>query len=505
MAVQHSQQWEQFDRLVRKIMSYYEAIGLLHWDLRTGAPRKGTEIRSETIGVLSTEAFKLQISEEMGQLLSFFAEPEQAEQLDDRKRRMIAEVRKMYDQSKSIPPERFQEYSILAAQSETKWEEAKKNSDFEGFEPYLTKIVAFKQEFIEYWGVKDTRYDTLLDMYEPDLTVEKVDAIFERLKARLVPLVHAIQESSFKPETAFLKQLFPKEQQEKFSLFLLEQMGYDFEAGRLDESVHPFATGLNPGDVRITTMYLPDDVLSAVFSSLHEGGHALYEQNIDKTLAGTPLSGGTSMGIHESQSRLWENMIGRSRPFWRRYFADLQQYFPEQLKEVDVEQFYLAANKVENSLIRIEADELTYNLHIIIRYEIEKMLFNEGLAVKDLPETWNAKYKEYLGIMPTNDGMGVLQDVHWSGGDFGYFASYSLGNMYAAQMLHTMRKELPNLDQLIEEGNLAPIKEWLTDKVYKYGKSEKPSEIIVRITGEELNPDYLADYLEEKYKEIYKL
>lgn len=505
MAVQHSQQWEQFDRLVRKIMSYYEAIGLLHWDLRTGAPRKGTEIRSETIGVLSTEAFKLQISEEMGQLLSFFAGPEQAEQLDDRKRRMIAEVRKMYDQSKSIPPERFQEYSILATQSETKWEEAKKNSDFEGFEPYLTKIVAFKQEFIEYWGVKDTRYDTLLDMYEPDLTVEKVDAIFERLKARLVPLVHAIQESSFKPETAFLKQLFPKEQQEKFSLFLLEQMGYDFEAGRLDESVHPFATGLNPGDVRITTMYLPDDVLSAVFSSLHEGGHALYEQNIDKTLAGTPLSGGTSMGIHESQSRLWENMIGRSRPFWRRYFADLQQHFPEQLKEVDVEQFYLAANKVENSLIRIEADELTYNLHIIIRYEIEKMLFNEGLAVKDLPETWNAKYKEYLGIMPTNDGMGVLQDVHWSGGDFGYFASYSLGNMYAAQMLHTMRKELPNLDQLIEEGNLAPIKEWLTDKVYKYGKSEKPSEIIVRITGEELNPDYLADYLEEKYKEIYKL
>ncbi|OMF67165.1 carboxypeptidase M32 [Paenibacillus glucanolyticus] len=505
MAVQHSQQWEQFDRLVRKIMSYYEAIGLLHWDLRTGAPRKGTEIRSETIGVLSTEAFKLQISEEMGQLLSFFAGPEQAEQLDDRKRRMIAEVRKMYDQSKSIPPERFQEYSILATQSETKWEEAKKNSDFEGFEPYLTKIVAFKQEFIEYWGVKDTRYDTLLDMYEPDLTVEKVDAIFERLKARLVPLVHAIQESSFKPETAFLKQLFPKEQQEKFSLFLLEQMGYDFEAGRLDESVHPFATGLNPGDVRITTMYLPDDVLSAVFSSLHEGGHALYEQNIDKTLAGTPLSGGTSMGIHESQSRLWENMIGRSRPFWRRYFADLQQHFPEQLKEVDVEQFYLAANKVENSLIRIEADELTYNLHIIIRYEIEKMLFNEGLAVKDLPETWNAKYKEYLGIMPTNDGMGVLQDVHWSGGDFGYFASYSLGNMYAAQMLHTMRKELPNLDQLIEEGDLAPIKEWLTDKVYKYGKSEKPSEIIVRITGEELNPDYLADYLEEKYKEIYKL
>ncbi|OOC60978.1 carboxypeptidase M32 [Paenibacillus ihbetae] len=505
MEAQVSQQWEQFQQLVRKIMSYYEALGLLQWDLRTGAPRKGTDVRSETIGVLSTEAFKLQVSEEMGQFLEFFADPKHEGQLDSRNRRIVAEMRKVYEQNKSIPPERFQEYSILAAQSETKWEEAKKNSDFAGFEPYLTKVVAFKQEFIDYWGVKNTRYDTLLDMYEPDLTVEKVDAIFDRLKARLVPLVQAVSESSFKPETGFLKQLFDKEQQDKFSKFLLGEMGYDFEAGRLDESVHPFAIGLNPGDVRITTHYLQDDVLSAVFSSLHEGGHALYEQNIDKSLAGTPLSAGASMGIHESQSRLWENMIGRSRPFWHRYFGDLQQHFPEQLKDVALEDFYLAVNKVENSLIRIEADELTYNLHIIIRYEIEKQLFNEGLAVKDLPEVWNAKYKEYLGIMPPNDGLGVLQDVHWSGGDFGYFASYSLGNMYAAQMLHTLRKEMPNLDALIEQGNLAPIKEWLTEKVYRYGKSETPSEIILRVTGEELNPDYLADYLEAKYKEIYKL
>lgn len=505
MEVQVSQQWERFQQLVRKIMSYYEALGVLHWDLRTGAPRKGTDIRSETIGILSTEAFKLQVSEEMGQHLGYFADPKHEEQLDERQRRMVAEIRKLYEQNKSIPPERFKEYSILASQSETKWEEAKKNSDFAGFEPYLTKIVAFKQEFIDYWGVKNTRYDTLLDMYEPDLTVEKVDAIFDRLKARLVPLVHAVSESSFKPETGFLKQLFDIGQQDKFSRFLLGQMGYDFEAGRLDESVHPFATGLNPGDVRITTHYLQDDVLSAVFSSLHEGGHALYEQNIDKSLAGTPLSSGASMGIHESQSRLWENMIGRSRPFWRRYFGDLQQHFPEQLKDVSLEDFYLAVNKVENSLIRIEADELTYNLHIIIRYEIEKQLFNEGLAVKDLPQVWNAKYKEYLGIMPPNDGLGVLQDVHWSGGDFGYFASYSLGNMYAAQMLHTLRKEMPNLDALIEQGNLAPIKEWLTEKVYRYGKTETPSEIILRVTGEELNPDYLADYLEAKYKEIYKL
>lgn len=302
----------------------------------------------------------------------------------------------------------------------------------------------------------------------------------------------------------FLQQIFDPKQQEKFSLFILEQMGYDFEAGRLDESVHPFATGLNPGDVRITTNYLQDDVTSAIFSSLHEGGHALYEQNIDESLAGTLLAEGTSMGIHESQSRLWENMIGRSLPFWTRYYQDLQQHFP-QLSGVKLEDFYRAINRVESSLIRIEADELTYNLHIIIRYEIEKMLFNEGLEVKDLPETWNSKYKEYLGIMPTNDGEGVLQDVHWSGGDFGYFASYSLGNMYAAQIMHTLRKEMPELDSLIAAGNLTPIKDWLTDKIYRYGKSRTPSELILAVTGEELNPDYLADYLEAKYTEIYNL
>lgn len=505
MNTQTADQWKQFQELVRKTASYFEAIAVLHWDLRTGAPRKSVESRSETIGMLTTEAFRLQTSQEMGRYLDYFAQPEVQEQLDEIERRIVAECRKEYDRNKSIPPEKIKEYSVLAAQSESEWEQAKKNNDFAGFEPYLSRIVAFKQEFIDYWGVKGTRYDTLLDMYEPDLTVEKLDQVFDRLRKRLVPLVQAVSESQNKPDTSFLKGLFDKEQQKKMSLFMLKQMGYDFEGGRLDESEHPFMTGLNLGDIRVTTKYLQDDVASAVFSSLHEGGHALYEQNIDKKLEGTPLARGASMGIHESQSRLWENMIGRSRPFWRRYFKDLQQHFPEQFANVDAEQFYLAVNKVENSLIRIEADELTYNLHVIIRYEIEKMLFNEGLAVKDLPEVWNAKYKEYLGVMPPNDSMGVLQDIHWSGGDFGYFASYSLGNMYAAQFIHAMRKDMPDLDSLIEQGNLAPIKEWLTDKIHKYGQSQTPAEIILRVTGEELNPDYLADYLEEKFKEIYKL
>ncbi|MGO4952983.1 carboxypeptidase M32 [Paenibacillus sp. S25] len=505
MAQQTLDQLTALKELAHKISSYGEAVGLLHWDLRTGAPRKGVDIRSETLGMLSTEMFKLMISDEMGQLLQFFAAEDKLKQLEDNDRRLVEECRKNYELNRSVPADRYREYSILAAQAESKWEDAKEHSDFAGFEPYLSKIVDMKREFIGYWGVKDTEYDTLLDQYEPGMTVEKLDAVFDRLKKRLVPLLSKIQASSNQPDKSFLDGVFDVKQQEKFSLFILGQMGYDFDAGRLDESVHPFATGLNPGDVRITTHYLQDDVTSAIFSSLHEGGHALYEQNIAPELAGSLLSGGTSMGIHESQSRLWENKIGRSRAFWDRYYDDLQQHFPDRLAKVTAEQFYQAVNRVENSLIRIEADELTYNLHIIIRYEIEKMLFNEKLDVKRLPEVWNAKYKEYLGLLPPNDGLGVLQDVHWSGGDFGYFASYSLGNMYAAQILATLRKELPNLDELIAAGELEPIKQWLTERIYRYGKSRTPSELIVAITGEELNPDYLADYLEEKYTSIYKL
>ncbi|MHA0855312.1 carboxypeptidase M32 [Paenibacillus sp. CMAA1364] len=495
----------QFHELVRKIRGYYEAVALLHWDLRTGAPRKGAEARSETIGMLDTEMFKLQISEDMADYLAYFTQEHVMEQLDEVDRKIILECQKEYELNKLIPTDKFQEYSALTAHAQTLWEEAKDKSDFAGFEPYLSKIVEMKKEFIQYWGVKGTRYDTLIDMYEPDMTVEKLDRIFTQLRTRLVPLVEAILSSPVQPEKKFLQQKFSKEQQEKFGLFILQEMGYDFEAGRQDESVHPFATSLNIGDVRITTNYVEEDVTNALFSSLHEGGHALYEQNVDVKFAGTPLAEGTSMGIHESQSRLWENMIGRSYGFWERYYKDLQQYFDPQLTDVVLEDFYRAINRVENSLIRIDADELTYNLHIIIRYEIEKMLFNEELSVKDLPDVWNAKYKEYLGIEPPNDGAGVLQDVHWSGGDFGYFASYSLGNMYAAQFLNTMRKELPHYDQWIAEGNLLPIKEWLTTKIYQYGKSLTPSEIIMQVTGEELNPNYLADYLEEKYKEIYQI
>lgn len=497
--------WDSFTSLLSKISSYQEAVALMAWDLRTGAPRKGAEARSETIGLLSTEAFKLQTSEEMGSYLSQLLEEVTFTQLTDTQQRIVKDVKEEYDRSIKIPAKKYKEYVELTAHAETLWEDFKQTGDFAGFEPYLTKIVAKLQEFIDYWGVKDTRYDTLLNQYEPGLTVAKLDQVFGQLRDRLVPVVTAIKEHGQEPEHEFLHNIFPKEQQEKFSMFLLEQIGYDFEAGRVDESVHPFQVTLNQGDARITTHYIEDDVVDALFSSLHEGGHALYEQNVSKELARTPLAQGTSMGIHESQSRFWENFIGRSRPFWERYYKDLQQHFPEQLGEVPLDKFFKAINAVKNSLIRIQSDELTYNLHIIIRYEIEKQIFNEGLPVSELPRVWNEKYQAYLGLTPPNDSVGVLQDVHWSGGSFGYFPSYALGNMYAAQFTNTIQKELPEFDQLVAEGNFVPIREWLTDKIYKYGKSRKPSELIEGVTGEELNPNYLADYLEQKYKGIYAL
>lgn len=503
MSATYTNESQAFVDLLKKLKAYSEAVGMLYWDLRTGAPRKGVPGRSETIGMLSTDVFKLSVSDEMGAFLDTLEA--KMDELDAPLKKMVQDTRKDYNRNKLLPPELYQEYVVLTSKAESAWEEAKHSGDYDTFKPFLKDIVKISQQFIDYWGVKETRYDTLLDMYEPGMTVAELDRIFGDLRDQLVPLVEEVKQADNKPAFAFLKDTYSIEGQKSFSNFILNQMGFDFTAGRLDESVHPFAIGLNLGDVRITTNYLEKDVASAIFSSLHEGGHALYEQNISPAFAGLPLCEGTSMGIHESQSRLWENLVGRSLPFWKQYYGELQRTFPSQLSQVKAEDFYRAINRVEPSLIRIEADEVTYNLHIIIRYEIEKMLFNDNLSVDDLPEVWNDKYESYLGVRPTNNGEGVLQDVHWSGGSFGYFPSYALGNMYAAQMMHSMRKGMPDLDARIENGELAPIKAYLTEHVYQYGKLKTPSDIIQSMTGEALNPQYLVDYLTKKTKEVYQL
>jgi carboxypeptidase Taq len=371
-------------------------------------------------------------------------------------------------------------------------------------QPYLEELVAYKKKFASYWNADQHPYDVLLDMYEPGVTMETLDEVFPALRKALTNLLEQIKQSNVKPDTSVLQTHFSKEQQKAFTISVLEKMGYDFEAGRLDDTIHPFEITLNPKDVRITTRYDEEDFRMAVFGTIHEGGHALYEQNIAETLASTPLASGTSMGIHESQSLFWENFVARSEAFWKGHFEEFKTYAPASLQDIDFETFYQAVNEVKASFIRIEADELTYALHIMIRYELEKALFKDEIEVKDLPEIWNSKMEEYLGIVPESDSQGVLQDIHWSGGDFGYFPSYALGYMYAAQF-HAKMQESLDTDSLIEKGDFAPIKEWLTEQIHQYGKAKKPLELLQDVTGEGLNPNHLVSYLTEKYSKIYQL
>jgi carboxypeptidase Taq len=501
MSLTPKQVEKKFLEYVKKMSAYNEALGLIYWDLRTGAPKQGMDQRSEVIGMLSSEVFKMSTSEDMAAYIATLSKNE----LSETTRKILEECKKEYERNKKIPADEYKEYVILQSKAESVWEEAKEKSDFNLFRPYLEKLVETTKRFINYWGYTGNSYDVLLDLYEPGMTVEVLDQVFGDLREKIVPLVKQIADSPNKPKTEFLFKHFNKENQRALSLKILGKMGYNFDAGRLDETVHPFATGLNPGDVRVTTNYDEQDFRTAVFGTIHEGGHALYEQNISKELIGTPLCTGTSMGIHESQSLFYENIVGRSFSFWKNNYELLKKYATGQFDDVSIEEFYRGINESKPSLIRIEADELTYPLHIIIRYEIEKGLFNGEIEVKDLPQVWNKLYQEYLGITPENDAKGVLQDVHWAGGSFGYFPSYALGYMYAAQFKHKMLENLPNFDQLLEEGDLLPIKEWLNKNIHQYGKQKKPLEILQDVTGEGLNAQYLVDYLYEKYGKVYQL
>lgn len=492
---------EEFKGYIKKINHLSSAASVLYWDMRVNMPKKGAAQRGDALGLLYGEIYKLQTSEEMKSFIDYFSI---VEDLDVVSKAMVEEARKTYDQTKKIPEDRYKEFVILRTSSEVAWEEAKDKSDFNIFKPHLEKVVDFTKEFVEYWGYKENKYDTLLDFYEPGITVEKLDKVFGELRDAIVNLLNKIKASNVVIKDEFFKKKFSKELQEKFSLYVLEKMGYDFEAGRLDESVHPFTINFNNKDVRITTKYLENEFRSALFSTIHEGGHGIYEQNIPDELDGTGLNSGVSMGIHESQSRFYENIIGRSKEFWDYFYPEAQKAFP-QFEGVSFEEFYRGINVVEPSLIRTEADELTYSLHVIIRYEIEKALIKGEVEVKDLPQLWNEKYKEYLGVEPKNDAEGVLQDVHWSDGSFGYFPSYALGNLYGAQFLNKMIKDIPEVFKEIQEGNLMSIHQWLKDNIHKHGGVHKPAELIKMVTGEELTAKYFIEYLNSKYKEIYKL
>lgn len=496
---------KKFLDLLNKISSYNEALGLMYWDLRTGAPKKGMEQRSEVIGLLSSEVFALSTSNEMKAYIDELSDPSAFNKLSDITKKAVEVAKKDYERDVKIPPEEYKEYVILQSKSESIWEEAKHKSDFAMFQPYVEKLVEFNKRFIDYWGYTGHKYNTLLDMYEPGVTVDVIDKVFGQLRESIVPLVKEVTEAKAQPKTDFLFSHFPTDKQRDFSLHVLKEMGYDFDAGRLDTTVHPFATGLNPGDVRVTTKYDEKDFRTAVFGTIHEGGHALYEQNISKELIGTNLCSGTSMGIHESQSLFWENFVGRNKHFWERHYDALKGYSSGQFNQVSLDDYYRAINVAGPSFIRIEADEMTYPLHIMIRYEIEKGLFSDQINVKDLPAIWNEKMNEYLGITPKNDAEGVLQDVHWAGGAFGYFPSYALGYIYAAQLKNAMLKDISDFDLKILNGELVTIKDWLTKNIHQYGKMKKPIEILQDVTGEGLNASHLIQYLTAKYKEVYRL
>ncbi|TDQ42827.1 carboxypeptidase M32 [Aureibacillus halotolerans] len=493
---------ETYEALTQKIASYHEATGLVAWDMRTGAPKKGIAQRSEVLGTLSEEGFLLQTSDAMKQALTTLLASKN--ELSEKTRRSVEESKKTYDLSAKIPAEKFRAHTVLCAQAESAWEGAKVSGDFASFQPYLEKIVANTKEFLELWGYEGNPYNTLMDQFEPGITVETVDRVFGQVREAIVPLLEKIKQSPNAPETDFLFRSFPQDKQKAFSLDVLKSMGYDFDAGRLDTAVHPFAIGLNPNDVRVTTKYDEKDFRTAVFGTIHEGGHALYEQNISEDLIGSPLCSAASYGIHESQSLFWENFVGRDTAFWDNHYTQLKTYANEQFDNVSQADFYRAINVAGPSLIRIEADELTYCLHIMVRYEIEKGLFDGTYEVKDLPAIWNDKMEEYLGIRPENDAKGVLQDVHWAGGSFGYFPSYALGYIYAAQFAKSMESDF-SLTDIIQKEELGTITSWLTKNVHQHGKMKTPSELVQDITGGPLDAQPLIDYLTAKYTEIYKL
>ena len=494
-----------FQALVNEIHDLGATQSLLGWDLETMMPAKGAPLRAKQLATLAKLSHNLMTSPDMQEHLKTLRQPSIYDRLDTMSQALVREVGIAFDKSAKTPIELLQEMVETTAEAHSSWVEARANKQFKQFEPVLRKIISLNQRLAEALGYEDSAYDALLDEYEPGLTVKQLDPLFAKLKAELVPLLKGIHGSGYQPDVSFLQEgTFPAPQQLAFSEMVLREMGFDFDAGRLDLSAHPFSSGSSTLDVRLTTRVDEQDVFSALSSSMHEGGHGMYEQGINPALNRTPLASGTSLGIHESQSRLWENQVGRSKAFWRAYLPKLQAAFPE-LASVTLDQFYHAINRVKSTFIRVESDEVTYNLHILMRYEIEKALIEGSMKVDEIPEAWAAKMQEYLGITPSNDAEGALQDIHWSHGSFGYFPTYTLGNLYSAQFFNTAKQQLGNLEETISQGQLQPLKNWLNKEIHAVGKMETADTIVRRVTGEPLNASYFVDYLWAKYGEIFSI
>ena len=492
---------EALDKHQQTLAAYGHALGVVYLDASTVAPKGTWEGRGRTMATLSEITYRLETDPAVGEMLSYLET--HLDELDPIHKRQVEVLRKSYDQTCKIPAEDSIAYSVLMNDAQAIWEKAKNENDFDAFAPYLEKIVAYNRKFAGYYNPDMAPYDALLNKYEEGMNMETLDAFFAKLRQVIVPLTAKIQAAP-QIDDSFLHRHYGVEQQRKFSDYLMEVLGLDRNYCGIAETEHPFTTNFNNKDVRITTHYYEDNLVSSMFSVVHEGGHALYELGADDCYNYTALSGGVSMGIHESQSRFYENIIGRSRAFVHAIFPKTKELFSQQLEGIDEEMFYRAINKAEPSLIRTEADELTYALHVMVRYEIEKQVIGGTLAVADIPAEWKRLYKEYLGVDVPNDALGCLQDSHWSGGSVGYFPSYALGSAYGPQMLKVMEEELGDIWADVAQGDLSRVTGWLRAHIHRHASFKKPGALFEEVCGK-FDASYYTDYLTKKYTELYNL
>lgn len=482
------------------VNALHAAVAMMEWDQQTFMPKGGGAARAEHVGSLSRLAHETLTADETKKLVEEAAKETEPGSVDEA---LVRVTKRDLDLATKIPASLVEAKSKLAAQAHETWVEARAESNFSKFQPYLEQMFELVRQEAEHLGYKDHIYDALIDQYEEGATHAECEKMFETLKSPIIKLVQEIDERGVATSDALLYGDWDIELQKLFTERLIRTIGFDLNRGRQDIAAHPFCTGWSVGDIRLTTRY-KDYLGSAIFGSLHEAGHGMYEQGSPAEWDLTPLRGGVSLGLHESQSRLWENIVGRSRPFWRLFLPDLQASFP-QMSGLSFENFYFAINQVNPSFIRVESDEVTYNLHILVRFEIESDVLTGKLAVKDLPEAWNSKMKDYLGITPRNDREGCLQDVHWAGGSIGYFPTYTMGNLLSYQIWRSLQKDLGDTDDLIQSGKFQAILGWLQEKIYSQGRRYKPKDLVVRVTGKPMSADDYIEGLTEKYREIYAL
>jgi carboxypeptidase Taq len=494
----------QLKTILKEVADLDSATNLLDWDQQCYMPPGGVEDRSNQLATLKRLSHVRFTSDEVGQLLEDLQPYATQLDPDSDEARLIKVTARKYKKNTRVPSEMVAEFAQMTSLAYQIWQVARVENNFTKFSPYLEKIVDWKRRYANLFVPYDHIYDPLLDEFEPGLKTADVKAIFNDLRPQQVTLIQAIADRP-QVDDAFLHQPFNEHMQWEFGVKVISKFGYDWNHGRQDKTAHPFSIGFGVRDVRITTRVYPDYLSSALFSTMHECGHALYDMGVDPTFDRTPLADITSLALHESQSRLWENLIGRSHEFWEYYYPRLVDRFPSQLGNVSLEAFYKGINKVKPSLIRVEADEATYNLHIMLRLELEIALVEGNLQVKDLPEAWNARMKEYLGLIPPNDADGVLQDVHWSSGIIGYFSTYALGNLISGQLWECIKADIPNLSDHIRHGEFGELLTWLREKIHRHGSKFVLQEMVQRVTGSKITPVPYMRYLWNKFGDIYGL